>query len=102
MADPGPTSPGSQLLVLGIDLGTSAEKIGAGERGGTWPRTGLPGLLPTRVCSGAQGPLGRAITWKDARADGPTSATIDPTQRRALYERPGGPVDGRYPGPTVR
>ena len=153
MADPSPTNPGSQLLVLGIDLGTSAVKIvavasdGAFVAAGSAPfpticdlpdqaeqdpdawvaaaaeaavsldlelrqqcrdwrarvaAIGLTGQLPTLVCSGAQGPLGRAITWKDARADRPTSATIDSTQRRALYERTGMPIDGRYLGPMFR
>src|SRR6202521_1030685 len=161
-SDPGPqtdargqaaTNPGSQLLVLGIDLGTSAVKIVAVASDGAFVAAGsasfaticdlpdqaeqdpdawvaavaeaavsldlelrqqcrdwrarvaaigLTGQLPTLVCSGAQGPLGRAITWKDARADGPTSATIDPTQRRALYERTGMPIDGRYLGPMFR
>src|ERR1700687_1521467 len=156
MADPSPgpmPDPGSQLLVLGIDLGTSAVKIVAVASDGAFVAAGsasfpticdlpdqaeqdpeawvaavaeaavnldlelrqqcrdwrarvaaigLTGQLPTLVCSGAQGPLGRAITWKDARADGPTSATIDSTQRRALYERTGMPIDGRYLGPMFR
>ena len=162
LSDPGPqtdargqaaTNPGSQLLVLGIDLGTSAVKIVAVASDGAFVAAGsasfpticdlpdqaeqdpdawvvavaeaavsldlelrqqcrdwrarvaaigLTGQLPTLVCSGAQGPLGRAITWKDARADGPTSATIDSKQRRALYERTGMPIDGRYLGPMFR
>src|SRR6516165_6305820 len=30
---------------------------------------GLAGQLPTLVCLGEEGPLGPAITWRDARAD---------------------------------
>lgn len=63
---------------------------------------GLTAQLPTMVCSGAHGPLGRAITWKDARADGATSAALDALRRRALYERTGMPIDGRYIGPMFR
>jgi len=63
---------------------------------------GVTGQLPTLVCLGAHGPLGRAITWKDARADGATSALIDPARRRALYEQTGMPIDGRYLGPMFR
>ncbi len=60
---------------------------------------GLTGQLPTLVCMGANGPVGRAITWKDARADGWASAAIDSTERAALYACTGMPIDGRYLGP---
>ncbi len=63
---------------------------------------GLTGQLPTLVCLGAHGPIGRAITWKDARADEATGALLDPARKRALYERTGMPVDGRYLGPMFR
>lgn len=63
---------------------------------------GLTGQLPTLVCLGGQGPVGRAITWKDARADEPTRALLDAAARRALYEQTGMPVDGRYLGPMFR
>jgi xylulokinase len=63
---------------------------------------GLTGQLPTLVCLGAQGPIGRAITWKDARADAATLAMLDAARRRALYEQTGMPVDGRYLGPMFR
>ena len=60
---------------------------------------GLAGQLPTLVCLGADGPIGRAITWKDARADRATAALIDPELRHALYRQTGMPLDGRYLGP---
>jgi sugar (pentulose or hexulose) kinase len=60
---------------------------------------GLAGQLPTLVCLGREGVLGRAITWKDARADRATAALIDSAQRRALYRQTGMPLDGRYLGP---
>ncbi len=60
---------------------------------------GLAGQLPTLVCLGADGPLGRAITWKDARADRATAALIDPERRRSIYRQTGMPLDGRYLGP---
>ena len=63
---------------------------------------GLAGQLPTLVCLGAKGPLGPAITWKDARTDTWALATIDAAERRALYERTGMPIDGRYLGPMFR
>ncbi len=63
---------------------------------------GLTAQLPTLVCLGAAGPLGRAITWKDSRADAATAAALAAGQRRALYERTGMPIDGRYLGPMFR
>lgn len=63
---------------------------------------GVTAQLPTLVCMGAGGSLGPAITWKDARADGPTAALLDSASRRALYEQTGMPLDGRYLGPMFR
>ncbi len=63
---------------------------------------GVTGQLPTLVCLGAGGTLGRAITWKDARADGATAARLDAAQRRAIYRQTGMPLDGRYLGPMFR
>ena len=64
---------------------------------------GVTGQLPTLVCCDARGrPLGRAITWQDARADAPTLAALDPARRRDLYRRTGMPIDGRYLGPMFR
>jgi sugar (pentulose or hexulose) kinase len=63
---------------------------------------GLAGQLPTLVCMDGRGALGPAITWKDARADGWATKHIDARRRRALYERTGMPIDGRYLGPMLR
>ncbi len=63
---------------------------------------GLAGQLPTLVRMDEHGPLGNAITWKDARADAWASTAIDARRRRALYERTGMPIDGRYLGPMLR
>ena len=62
---------------------------------------GLTGQLPTLVCLGDQGPLGPAITWKDARADAWAALQIDAPTRRSLYARTGMPIDGRYLGPML-
>lgn len=60
---------------------------------------GLAGQLPTLVCCGAGGPVGRAITWQDGRADAFASRAIAAPERRALYRQTGMLVDGRYLGP---
>jgi xylulokinase len=60
---------------------------------------GLAGQLPTLVCLGKRGVMGRAITWKDARADRATAALIESAQRHAIYRQTGMPLDGRYLGP---
>lgn len=72
----------------------------------TWPAwrnaveaIGLAGQLPTLVCLRGKAALGRAITWKDARADHATAALLNSTLRRAIYEQTGMPLDGRYLGP---
>jgi sugar (pentulose or hexulose) kinase len=59
---------------------------------------GLAGQLPTLVVLGDEGTLGRAITWKDARADA-TAAQVIGARRRELYESTGMPIDGRYLAP---
>ncbi|MBS0614592.1 MAG: hypothetical protein JSS24_15580, partial [Proteobacteria bacterium] len=53
-------------------------------------------------CLGARGPLRRAITWKDARADAATAKLIDAAHRQTLYRQTGMPIDGRYLGPMFR
>ena len=63
---------------------------------------GLTAQLPTLVVVGSAGPVGPAITWKDARADEWARTTLDPGARRRLYERTGMPIDGRYLGPMWR
>ncbi len=59
---------------------------------------GLAGQLPTLVVLGGEGALGRAITWKDARADA-TAARVIGARRRELYQSTGMPIDGRYLAP---
>ena len=63
---------------------------------------GLSGQLPTLVCLQAGSPLGRAITWKDSRADIWASTAVNAAERAALYRRTGMPIDGRYLGPMFR
>jgi xylulokinase len=60
---------------------------------------GLAGQLPTLVCGAGDEPLGRAITWKDSRADAWAAEALSHDARRRLYERTGMPIDGRYLGP---
>ncbi len=62
---------------------------------------GLAGQLPTLVMLGRDGPLGPAITWKDARADESAQALIG-TRREELYRATGMPIDGRYLAPMFR
>ena len=63
---------------------------------------GLAGQLPTLVCLGRDGPLGPAITWKDARADTWATRLVEGAGRGRLYERTGMPIDGRYLAPMFR
>ena len=62
---------------------------------------GLAGQLPTLVCMGDQGPVGRAIAWTDGRADQWAAERLDaePFLRADLYRRTGMPLDGRYLAP---
>jgi xylulokinase len=62
---------------------------------------GLAGQLPTLVVLGAHGAEGRAITWKDARADEFAQGVIG-TRRAELYRLTGMPIDGRYLAPMFR
>jgi xylulokinase len=77
-----------------------------GELGAGWTAqvtaVGLAGQLPTLVCLGAQGPLGPAITWADARADPWAAAILDEGKRERLYRQTGMPIDGRYLAPMFR
>src|ERR1700751_3257125 len=59
---------------------------------------GLAGQLPTLVVLGEEDAVGRAITWKDARADA-TARQVIGARRRELYESTGMPIDGRYLAP---
>lgn len=63
---------------------------------------GLAGQMPTLVRLGSEGHVGRAITWKDARADDWAADHVSAALRRHLYERTGMPIDGRYLGPMLR
>ncbi len=85
---------GAAMAVLGAELDPRA----AGWRGSI-RAIGLAGQLPTLVCLGAAGPAGRAITWKDGRADAWASQAISASERRSLYRDTGMLVDGRYLGP---
>ena len=73
--------------------------------GRSWRRQlkviGLAGQLPTLVVLGPRGAEGRAITWKDARADAAAAAVIG-TRRQELYRLTGMPLDGRYLAPMFR
>jgi len=104
LPDQAEQDPGDWVTAVGEALEDLARALDAKRAG--WRdhvgAIGVTGQLPTLVCSSARGPLGRAITWKDARADRDTLATIDSAQRRALYERTGMPIDGRYLGPMFR
>jgi xylulokinase len=57
---------------------------------------GLTGQLPTLVVLGRDGPIARAITWKDGRADAWAAERI---ARADHYARTGMPIDGRYLAP---
>jgi len=85
--------------------GAAVAAIGR-QLGGDWQRRiagiGLAGQLPTLVCLGAAGPLGPAIAWSDARADGWAAGLLDDAQRDDFYRRTGMPIDGRYLGPMYR
>lgn len=60
---------------------------------------GLTGQLPTLVCLSGQEVIGRAITWKDGRADVWVAARLDSTRKKYLHARTGMPIDGRYLAP---
>ena len=62
---------------------------------------GLTGQLPTLVCLGDVKPLGKAITWKDGRADAWASTRVDTARRALMYARTGMPIDGRYLAPML-
>src|SRR5579864_3394532 len=92
--------PTQWLSAAGDALSGLTKAIGAGEP--DWrariSAIGLAGQLPTLVVLGDQGVLGRAITWKDARADA-SAAQLSGARRRELYESTGMPIDGRYLAP---
>ena len=97
-------SPGDWLAALeqamtGLDHGLQSR---VPQWRGRVEAIGLAGQMPTLVCMGDDGPIGAAVTWKDARADAWAGAAIDAGARRALYARTGMPIDGRYLGPMLR
>ncbi len=63
---------------------------------------GLTGQLPTLVCLGARGPLAKAVTWKDGRADEWACERVDPARRTSMYALTGMPIDGRYLAPMLQ
>lgn len=63
---------------------------------------GLAGQLPTLVCLDQHGPVGRAITWQDSRADVWVSGLLDEALISRFYRETGMPIDGRYLGPLFR
>ena len=62
----------------------------------------LTGQLPTLVCLGERGPLARAITWRDGRADEFAAERLGAAQRKRMYARTGMPIDGRYLAPMLQ
>ena len=70
----------------------------------SWQLTsiGLTGQLPTLVCLGESGPLGRAIVWADSRADSWTAARLGHERRGQFYRATGMPIDGRYLAPMFQ
>ncbi len=82
------------------ELGRAAEMADARWRARVCA-IGLTGQLPTLVVLGDAGVLGRAISWKDGRADATAAQVIGP-RRQELYESTGMPIDGRYLAPMFR
>ena len=62
-----------------------------------WAGIGLSAMIPTLVLlDGDDRPLGNAITWEDARAEGDGRAFRERIGGETLYRRTGQWVDGRY------
>lgn len=91
-------SPADWLDALRAAMRDLAGQLGSRDR--DWASRvaaiGLTGQLPTLVCLGGNGPVARAITWKDGRADAWTSTRL---ARADHYGRTGMPIDGRYLAP---
>ena len=62
----------------------------------------LTGQMPTLVVLGKDGPLAKAITWQDSRADRWVSERLDVGLRRDIYRRTGVIIDGRYLAPMFK
>jgi xylulokinase len=90
--------PAHWLQAAAVAVGNIGSQLGP-----DWPRRlsaiGLAGQLPTLVCLGESGPLGRAIAWTDSRADAWAARRVDGKQRAEFYRRTGMPIDGRYLAP---
>ncbi|MGH6880184.1 xylulokinase [Hypericibacter sp.] len=84
---------------------TAVGNIGS-QLGPAWPAKlasiGLTGQLPTLVCLGENGALGRAIAWTDSRADQWATERLDRDRRRHFYRQTGMPIDGRYLAPMFQ
>jgi xylulokinase len=93
--------PADWLAATAAAVGELGRACGSG-----WSRRvsaiGLAGQLPTLVCLGRSGPVGRAVTWMDSRADAWAAGLIDAVRRLALYRATGMPIDGRYLAPMFR
>jgi xylulokinase len=91
-------SPADWIEALRAAMRRLAEELGTLDGG--WATRiaaiGVTGQLPTLVCLGNEGPVARAITWKDGRADAWAATRIT---RGDHYSRTGMPIDGRYLGP---
>jgi xylulokinase len=91
-------SPEDWIAALRAAMQSLAGVLGAreGDWAGRIAAIGITGQLPTLVCVGKDGPVARAITWKDGRADAWAATRI---ARGDHYSRTGMPIDGRYLGP---
>jgi sugar (pentulose or hexulose) kinase len=93
--------PGHWLQAVAVAVGNIGSQLGsAWPTGLTW--IGLTGQLPTLVCLGDSGPLGRAIAWTDSRADAWVTKRLDREQRHRFYRETGMPIDGRYLAPMFQ
>jgi sugar (pentulose or hexulose) kinase len=93
--------PSHWLQAAAVAVGNIGSQLGA-DWGKRLAGIGLAGQLPTLVCLGESGPVGRAIAWTDSRADAWAAQRIDAERRRALYAATGMPIDGRYLAPMFQ
>lgn len=93
--------PSHWLQAVAIAVGNIGSQLGP-----AWPAKlasiGLTGQLPTLVCLGENGALGRAIAWTDSRADKWAIERLDRDRRRSFYRATGMPIDGRYLAPMFQ
>jgi sugar (pentulose or hexulose) kinase len=98
-------SPGDWLLAVSRAMGRLDDTLTASGRTewrGRVAAIGLTGQLPTLVCLKGADVVGRAITWKDGRADEWAAARLDAKLRKDMYARTGMPLDGRYLAPMLQ